>query len=309
MPRCDVMISVLIPAYNHASYIEKTVRSVFGQEFSDCEIVVLDDGSTDQTYSVAKSLCECAPVSMRVYSRENKGLNKTLNELTRLSSGRYLYFLASDDMLAPGALDVIARELAIRPSLKIFYGNGSYVYHDQEPVGKLYSGDLLRIMNGKASDILTYLYTKISNILTQSSVISREFLAEIGGFDESALLDDWPHQIKIFKKLASDDEWKFLDVCMFYYRRHETNMSRDVTKQFLQITDTVNRFIPKKYAKKLLARSYFNLGMVALLNCRFQGIKLLLLSQKMEPSVGRLFLVPIVIVKAIHEKITRPSVK
>lgn len=309
MSNKDPIISILIPAYNHENYIEETIISIWEQELSCCEIIVLDDGSKDSTYIKAKRLAAISPIEMKVLTRENRGLSRTLNELIRLSKAKYLYFIASDDKLAPRALRHLYEEFLFNPNLKIIYANGKYFYGEEDFRESLYSGKLLAILESTKNDVLRYLYSNISNILTQTSVIERNFLIEIGGFDESALLDDWPYHIKIFENLNNDNEWKFLNIEFLYYRRHANNMSRDIEKQFMQITDTVNRFVPDEYAHSILADAYFNLAMIALLKFRFMGVKLLYLSQMQELNIKKILFVPLILSKNIFKAIAARFLK
>jgi len=100
------IISILIPAYNHQNYVEETLDSILHDSFKNKEIVIINDGSTDNTDKVITSWIEkhSKEINITYKSRENRGLTKTLNELLSLSNGSYLVAIASDDFLLDGGL-------------------------------------------------------------------------------------------------------------------------------------------------------------------------------------------------------------
>jgi len=100
------LVSILIPAYNADEWIADTIRSAVAQTWQRKEIIVVDDGSTDRTAAVARSL---ASKQILVVSKENQGAAATRNHALRLSQGDYIQWLDADDLLAP---DKIERQIA-----------------------------------------------------------------------------------------------------------------------------------------------------------------------------------------------------
>jgi glycosyltransferase involved in cell wall biosynthesis len=93
-------ISVLLPVYNAERYISLALESIITQTFDDFELLALDDGSTDRSLSILREY-ETKDDRLRIYSRENRGLVKTLNELINLSRGAYLARMDADDISRP----------------------------------------------------------------------------------------------------------------------------------------------------------------------------------------------------------------
>ena len=103
-------ISVLIPAYNHEKYILETVRSVICQTYAELELILIDDGSADGTWScLAEIEGECRRRFVRTVfrSRENRGTCRTLNEMLDLAQGKYICPCASDDCLKPHMIETL----------------------------------------------------------------------------------------------------------------------------------------------------------------------------------------------------------
>jgi glycosyltransferase involved in cell wall biosynthesis len=99
------LVSILIPAHNAEKWIAETIRSALAQTWERKEIIVIDDGSTDQTLAIARQF---ESESLRVFSQENQGAAATRNKAFSLSQGDYIQWLDADDLLAS---DKIARQM------------------------------------------------------------------------------------------------------------------------------------------------------------------------------------------------------
>lgn len=89
------LVTVIIPSYNHERYISQSIESVVFQSYKNIEIIVIDDGSKDQSVTLINGLAD--KYGFIVIARENRGVAKTLNEGIGLARGKYMSFLASDD--------------------------------------------------------------------------------------------------------------------------------------------------------------------------------------------------------------------
>ena len=94
-------VSVVIPAYNHEKYVGEAIQSVLDQTFRDFELIIINDGSTDNTEA---EIFKFKDERIRYYSQENRGLNATLNRGIELARGEYFNFLPSDDAFLPEKL-------------------------------------------------------------------------------------------------------------------------------------------------------------------------------------------------------------
>lgn len=101
------LVSIIIPAYNVESYIEETILSVKNQTLSNWELIVVDDGSTDNTYSVICKAVDSIRQNVTILQQENRGLSAARNAGMEKASGMYIYFLDSDDRLTKNALSVL----------------------------------------------------------------------------------------------------------------------------------------------------------------------------------------------------------
>ena len=91
-------VTVVIPVYNTASYVEQTLRCIMGQTLRETEILVVDDGSTDHSPAILARLAAEDP-RIRIHTQPNRGLSEARNAGLDRAAGRYIYFMDSDDLL------------------------------------------------------------------------------------------------------------------------------------------------------------------------------------------------------------------
>jgi glycosyltransferase involved in cell wall biosynthesis len=160
-------LSVLIPVYNGARYLTQTLESVLSQEGVTPEILVVDDGSTDDSVSVAQSF---AP-RVRTVGRPHAGLAATRNTALREARGEFIAHLDQDDLLTPRSLSVRLERLLADPQLDIVTGHQqSFFSEDIDPAVRAQ----LRIPQAPQPG-------HIAGV----AIIRTRVFARLGGFDES----------------------------------------------------------------------------------------------------------------------------
>lgn len=117
MPETDVSISVIVPVYNGAAYLAEALASIANQSLRPTEIVVVDDGSTDASATVAESMA-----GVTVLRRPHAGLGATLNQGVRAATGEYLAFLDADDRWRPEKLALQYSAMRQDPALGMVFG-------------------------------------------------------------------------------------------------------------------------------------------------------------------------------------------
>lgn len=117
-----LLFSIVIPCYNYGHWLARAVTSVLAQDGSDWELLVINDGSTDNTDAVAAELLRQHAPRLRYLAQSNRGLAATRNRGIDATRGRYLIFLDADDELAPGALGVYREMIARHPGVDMVAG-------------------------------------------------------------------------------------------------------------------------------------------------------------------------------------------
>src|ERR1035437_2795157 len=119
------MFSIIIPLYNKAKYIQKAIHSILSQTFQEYEIIIVNDGSTDNSLEVISS-CQLSTVNYQLINQENKGVSTARNIGVKAAKSDYIAFLDADDWWEPTYLEEIKRLIEEYPEAGI-YGSGYYL--------------------------------------------------------------------------------------------------------------------------------------------------------------------------------------
>lgn len=167
------LITVIIPSYNRANFIEETLQSVLNQTFKDYEVIIVDDGSADNTLEVLREY-EANP-KVCIYSQENKGCPAALNFGIKMAKGKYICWLSSDDLWYTDKLE---------KQIELFLKNDhlGMIYTDVDIIDE--NGSIIQ-KHYKAAGIDMPLPARIRFINGCSTMIKRECFEVVGMFDES----------------------------------------------------------------------------------------------------------------------------
>jgi glycosyltransferase involved in cell wall biosynthesis len=208
------LVSVLIPCYNQAHFLSEAIESVLAQTYPHFEVIVVDDGSTDNTSEVAGRYPE---KKVRLIRQDNRGLSRARNRGLSESEGEYVVFLDSDDRLLPGALEVGLEHLHSHPECAFVSGHYRYIAADGSalppPAPPYVGGD-------------HYLKLLRRNYIGMHAAViyRREVFESVGGFRGSVdAAEDYDLYLRIARKfpICCHDE------VVAEYRRHAANMSAD----------------------------------------------------------------------------------
>ncbi len=117
-------VTVVVPAFNVSKYIAASLRSILAQTFTDFEVIVVNDGSTDDT---AKIVAAFRDPRIQLLTQKNRGLAGARNSGIRLAKGEYIAFLDSDDLWLPEKLDRHVRHLDSKPRVGVSYSGSSFI--------------------------------------------------------------------------------------------------------------------------------------------------------------------------------------
>ena len=216
-----MMLSVIIPAYQCAETLENTVNSILAAGLSDFEIVIIDDGSMDETPAVCDALTkkhEC----IRCVHQKNAGVSAARNRGLKEASGDYIWFFDSDDSVDPNALQEVNQILADETPDMIVFGMSFDYYHK----GRLYRRDeLLPPMEGlvRAGDCSEKMYELfMSNSLSSlwSRIINRNVFsqADLKLREDMFLYEDLEFSLRVWKQC---DSVRFIRKAIYRYRQAE----------------------------------------------------------------------------------------
>ena len=178
-PALPPTVSILTPAYNSAPFIAHTIESVIRQSFSGFELLVVDDGSTDETAAVVRSFMQRDP-RIRMFTQANSGIAAARNSAIAHATGRFFALLDSDDLWLPGYLEEQLRILEQHPEIAVLSANAINLggFADGEPLLPVHDWSRLRTVS-------LLKLVQVEDSLSILSVFRREVVDAIGGFDDT----------------------------------------------------------------------------------------------------------------------------
>ncbi len=204
------LVSVIIPCYNQAQYLGEAIASVLGQTYGHYEIIVVDDGSTDDTAAVA-----ARHAGVRCLRKKNGGLAAARNTGLRASEGDYVVFLDADDRLLPDALEAEAGCLDSDPACAMAYGHVRLIDGAGRPLA---SPEQVTVESDHYFELL-----RRNFIWTPGAVMYRRAaLDEVGDFT-AAVSASADYDLNL--RVARGHAVRCLDRVVLEYRRHGKNMS------------------------------------------------------------------------------------
>lgn len=129
-------VSVVMPSFNQAAFIERSVHSVFEQADDIClELIVMDGGSTDETQAILERLSQKYGSRIRWSSEPDRGPAHAVNKAMSMARGEIIGWLNSDDLYAPGAVSRAVEAIRSNPGWLMVYGHGEHIDEDDQPLG------------------------------------------------------------------------------------------------------------------------------------------------------------------------------
>ena len=221
-------ISVIIPSYNHAAYIGHAMESVFDQSLTDFELIVVDDGSTDNSLDILSSFSN---LRLKILTQSNQGAHAAINRGLRAATGEYLAILNSDDQYHPFRLAKMLEVLKADSQVGLV---GSYIeiidndgkalgikhgYNDCSP----WSLEAPERSFRAGKDLHKALLTENYWSTTSNFVFSRHWFDVVGEFHPLRYTHDWDFALRT----ARVSRMVLLPDVLMRYRVHASNTIRD----------------------------------------------------------------------------------
>jgi len=207
------LVNIFIASYNHASYIESSILSVLEQSYSNIELLVVDDGSKDDSVERIKKLQK--RYNFDFQAQQNQGLAKTLNDCLARSHGSLIAPFGSDDIMLPERITTQVNYLQDKPEVGICAGNIQIIDVNGDSLAKRDRKRPFRRLNFE--DVFCY---NKPGAPAPTLLFRREALEKVGGFDPEIKLEDLLIELKI------THEGYVIDVMsevLAKYRVHDTN--------------------------------------------------------------------------------------
>tara|TARA_B100002051_G_scaffold24843_1_gene19329 strand:- start:16262 stop:19360 length:3099 start_codon:yes stop_codon:yes gene_type:complete len=206
----DPLISVYITCYNYEKFVEEAIDSVLSQNFSDFELIIIDDGSSDKSRDRINKYRYHPKV--KIIFQNNLGLNKTNNVAINLAKGKFIMRLDADDYLDSNALHLMSKKLLEDDTLALVFPD--YILVD--PHGELIAQEIrhnfaeVGMMDQPAHGACT--------------MFRKSILEEVGNYSEEY---DCQDGYEIWTKIAENYPVSNINLPLFYYRQHPESLTRD----------------------------------------------------------------------------------
>ena len=229
----ETLISIVIPAYNYARTLPRAVESVLAQlHEAAADLLVIDDGSTDETPQVLERVLRDHPGRFRALRKANGGASSVRNRGIKETSGRYLIFLDADDEMAPGALAALTQHIASNPQSRMVIGGHWSVFAD----GKRSLHVVRPLPDTARQRVQGYLLYKSISVSNGACAMHRDVFVA-GNYPEHLRnVEDIPVFAQVFARYPCS----VLNQPLALIHKHDDSMRNDLTQSLAAGTEMIN---------------------------------------------------------------------
>lgn len=214
-------VSIILPVYNHEKYIERCLDSIFNQTYPNLEIIIIDDGSRDNSPQIVARKIKGRKNTCFIIQK-NQGAHFTINKGILMSKGKYINIINSDDFFSHNRIARMVEEIK-KKQTRFIFSKVNYVDHKDKDITikNKYTMDLLRRQNS-IKDFASVGYALLLSNVTISTgnmFFDKKLYDEVGGFNNYKYVHDWDFVLRCLKCT----EPIFLDEVHYYYRYHDEN--------------------------------------------------------------------------------------
>lgn len=208
------LVSVIIPCYNHEAYIAECIQSVLNQSYPNIQLIVIDDGSTDTSVEIIKSIQKTK--SFIFEQQKNRGLSATLNNaITHYAKGKYIANIASDDFWDAHKIKTQVSFMEQHPEMAMCCSKAAIVNQASEIIGEFDAKSF------KASYSFLNIALGKSFVPALTVMAKKEVYDSVGLFDETLLIED----LDMWLRIADVYPIGFINEVTAFYRQHGSNTS------------------------------------------------------------------------------------
>ena len=205
------LISIYITNFNYGKFLEKSITSVLSQTINNYELIIIDDGSTDNSEHILEKYKKHQ--NIKIIFQKNIGLNASNNVALKLSKGKYILRLDADDFLEENALEEMCKTLDQDSDIAMVFPDYYLIDEDENLTGQFVRHDFendVKLFDQPAHGACTMIRTDV--------------LKSIGGYDEEFNRQDG---YDIWLKITRTHKVKNINKPLFYYRQHDNSLSKD----------------------------------------------------------------------------------
>ena len=241
------LLSVLIANYNNGRYLQEAIDSVLAQTYTNWEVVLVDDKSTDNSFEIYEKYKDDARFHI-YYNEENKGCGFTKRRCVELSNGEYFGFLDPDDKMLPQTIEIIMSEYEKFPACSVVHSS-TYRWDDQT--------NMVTVMErvGAIDDDEDYLISKKKSPF-HFAAFRKDLYKKTEGIDSTLRTGV---DFDLYLKLEEVGKMHYVDIPLYYYRQNNPNsisgIGNSTSKKQLSVNHfsaTLNAFVRRIKNKSFL---------------------------------------------------------
>lgn len=261
------LVSVVIPCYNHERFVKDSIQSVIDQTYKNIELIIIDDGSRDDSVLMIKELtavCKERFIHFEFRSRPNIGLGETLNEALSWCKGKYFSVIASDDQMLKDKTTIQVNFLERNLEFVAVFG-GVKVIDDNNKF-------IIERLNEDKQYSFKEIIMHEHDLPASTQMIRTMAIREVGGYDPSLVIEDW----YMLLKLSMNSNIFYISYVFCLYRQHNSNISKNLVEIQKGRLDVLYLFKDNKYYKMALQNVRWINGVESLIMSKNKNIKKLL---------------------------------
>jgi glycosyltransferase involved in cell wall biosynthesis len=220
------LLSIIVPVHNSAAFLIETLQSILKQDYENIEVIVVDDGSTDNSIQIIKKISS-RDNRIKVFQQENAGPSAARNKAIIEAKGQFILPVDSDDVLSPDYVKLCMAEFKKNPSIKLVYGSVDY-FGDKTGKWEL--------------PLYSFQHLLQENIIHCSAIFKRKDAIESGLYDEKLKkgFEDWDFWLRL---LNNEDKIVYVKEAVLKYRIREDSRNKKILSNVSDTNKTLNRIL------------------------------------------------------------------
>ena len=245
------LLSICCLGYNHADFLKENFDSIERIDYPDIEVIVVDDGSKDNSVDILNGLVDKYPFPITIIAQENTGnIGKNFNTALKRCKGELVAFISLDDVFNP---EVVCKEIEMMNNQEDLAFVATKKAASINNKGKVITGYLPEspiedIEHPTVAELLEFEYSHFGAFFIQGCIFRKSLIDAIGGFDEDIIGDDIVLRTKLFRYLLDHPKWKheFLPSNNVFYRLHDNNIHKNSIRQIRNVSEYLERYWPSR---------------------------------------------------------------
>lgn len=234
------LVTIICLCYNHDQFVVESLNSVLNQNYKNIELIIVDDCSNDSSVATIENWLKNHSQIKFISNKINLGNTKTFNNVLQFANGDYIIDLAADDVLLPECVEKQIHTFvnSNQKNLAIVYGNAEIISENNINLSYYYqvNAEKKALKKPATGDIYLSILSQSSMICSVSSMIKREVLKELNGYDENLAYED----LDLWIRTARNYNFEFIDAVLIQKRELESSLGNQFYKKFNSRTRKIN---------------------------------------------------------------------